>query len=384
MEEHITGACARNCEGVVVVGETVHLAARTASAGQAKPHRVGRVVRLAHHSGLSPDVIAYLPNAPLSSTCVLVRWFYEVPTALRTFDANAFRRAARCSEVVLLLEESWVCIEDLVGTSLVWDVEDIQRCTHIIEGMADAYVIAHEQAPASQKRKRKQKEVNGYRLRAVKADEWSALAEASDCITDRFGKVATHTSLGGLRWATVTWMRNRVATGLVRSTSSTGFSLQNELFTGQMWDVFAGGVAAAGGPDTSARLVETTECVETPDGCQVRRNTEDWEHKLALDCRNPAHLKSMDAVLGTGWNWARREQQFAAAGGEKYVPMKATTTLCMVRFLPKPPGKKGRTKYHMVFTWRQHEQRLGAKVLFVKGSAGALNAKFGIFPSLAG
>jgi len=372
----LLSAGAPNLEGSLAVGEVAVLAPSAShERGAGSAYTAGVVREFQGPAAASSAVKAYLPGWRKSAQLVRLQWFMTVPKAERTFDAHEFMMAAECEEVVLMLEESWVTVEAVVGVAVVWHIEDIEAGTHQVQGMANAFVIAHAQ---SRKRRKGSPTLRGtINLVAVSAEEWTALPEAKPTASDKLGRVITHTSLTGMRWETTSWLRAAVRNALrsVRGKAAS-FSIKTATFSSQAWEVLAGGVCAAGGPSTTSCTIDSNDWVELPGGIARRTSGEDTVHILSLDLSRPAEIKAMQAVLGTGWDWARDKTHLVSVS-TAVVPLRKTDTLSLIRF--ESSGKRKR-RNDVTFRWTENAASLTVKMRFQRASAGALDSKFALFP----
>jgi len=175
MPEMLTGAVAPNLGDVVVRGDAVVFrSSASASSSSGDAYTIGLITEFAQPARVAAEVASYLPNAPKSALLVKVRWCLKLDEDERTFDAHEYPLASRCTEVVLLRQESWMTIEDIIDVALIWHVGDVEAATHPAEGMTNVYVIAHEE---TRKRKKTGPSLRGFSLQPLKASEWTALAE---------------------------------------------------------------------------------------------------------------------------------------------------------------------------------------------------------------
>lgn len=84
----------------------------------------------------------------------------------------------------------------------------------------------------------------------------------------------------------------------------------------------------------------------------------------------------MQAVLGTGWDWARDKTHLVLVS-TAVVPLRKTDTLSLIRF--ESSGKRKR-RSDVVFRWTENAASLTVKMRFQRASAGTLDSKFALFP----
>lgn len=375
MPEPIRGIHCPNVEGAVVLGDVVSLQPSASWSSDRKTgYTIGLVLKFEHPSAVPADVADYLPRAHESSCLVLLRWFAEVPKAQRTYAEHASPNAARCPELVLVLEESWVPVEDVLGLVLVWHIDDVESGECPIEAMASAYVIAHEQ---TRKRKASGGKLGTFHLAPVDSAQWTALPEHKATATDRFGRTLVHTTLLGERWETVMMVRRLVHGRLSAAKGGSGsFTVKVPSFSGRQWEVLAGGIAAAGTRPTTVRQVDAGQWVEMGSGEAIRTTTTENVHEMAVDTSRADERRAVDAVLGRGWDWARAERLLKGASVGPSVPIKSDDTLKLARAVAKGTKRKAT----VVFRWRQGAAELAVRVDFQSGSAGQLNEVFSLFP----
>ena len=283
MMEKLSGGLAPNLEDVVVLGDVVVLsgsASKTSAADDT--HTIGLITGFSRPADVAAEVASYLPHAPKSTMLVQLRWFLAVPKSERTFDEHDNPLAARCDELVLLREVSWMPVEAIVGVALVWHIDDVEAGTHPVEGMKNAYVVAHEE---SRKRKQSSPSVRGFSLQPVDAAEWTALAEDKAAGIDRFGRATMFTTRGGERWLAATTLRGLIHARLrkVSSKACRSFTLTIHGFTVRQWEVTGGVIAAAGPRSSTIKHVDTNSWASTAAGVDMRTSVEENVHELALD-----------------------------------------------------------------------------------------------------
>ena len=142
--------------------------------------------------------------------CVKLQWFAHVPEDEDSFDKHKYLRAARCKELILTQESSWVTVEDIVGIALVQHVCDIQNGAAVVEGISHGYVIQYIEAGRKRKKNEQGKKVAGFLVEEIKEDEWAVIPEASDVAIDRFDYRATHGSTCSMHEIVVRTMRRLI------------------------------------------------------------------------------------------------------------------------------------------------------------------------------
>ena len=289
-------------------------------------YTTGLVTRFEHPSAVAEAVADYLPRSADSSFLVRLRWFAEVLKAQRTFDSHAFPNAARCPELVLLLEESWVPVEDVLDTALVWHIDDVESGAFPIEGMASAYVIANEQ---TRKRKASGGTLGAFRLSPVNSAQWTALPEDKPTALDRLAVVGVHQppgrALGDIDAGSCT-------AGCRRRGQGAGPSRCCRSRPG------SGTCSPAGSPPP------------VPDRRRCSRWTLEsgWRWAGARPSVRPRpractraasraeERRAVDAVLGRAWDWARAERHLKGADVG-----------------PSGGGRRKRKEATVVFKWRR-------------------------------